>query len=147
MDSRGGVRGIARGRCTIRCFAEQVSASCPCIVKPHLQSISVEEEELEMIYGQEKEIKINLKPENCIDDNVVISSMDMKTVNVVGRTLKAIGTGQTRVVIQNSQETVRKEITVTVLTEKEYRNRRKHRERGAGNQKEKKKGLLSKLFG
>lgn len=147
VDSRGGVRGIARGRCTIRCFAEQVSASCPCIVKPHLQSISVEEEELEMIYGQEKEIKINLKPENCIDDNVVISSMDMKTVNVVGRTLKAIGTGQTRVVIQNSQETVRKEITVTVLTEKEYRNRRKHRERGAGNQKEKKKGLLSKLFG
>lgn len=145
VDSSGGVWGIARGSCTIRCFAGQVSARCHCTVKPHLQSISVEEEELEMIYGQEKEIKINLKPESCIDDDIVISSMDMRTVNVVGRTLKAIGAGQTRVVIQNSQETVRKEITVIVLTEREYQNRQK--ERDAGSQKGKKKGLLSRLFG
>ncbi len=147
VDGSGGVRGIARGSCTIRCFAEQVSASCRCTVKPHLQTISVEEQELEMIYGQERELKINLKPENCIDDKIVVSSMNMQIVNVVGRTLKAIGTGQTRIVIQNSQETVRREIAVTVLTEKEYKNRQKQKEKAAGNQAGKKKGLLSKLFG
>ena len=150
VDGSGGVRGIARGSCTIRCFADQVSASCRCTVKPHLQTISVEEQELEMIYGQERELKIDLKPENCIDDRIVISSMNMQIVNVVGRSLKAIGTGQTRIVIQNSQETVRREITVTVLTEKEYKSRQKQKqkqkEKAAGNQAGK-KGLLSKLFG
>ena len=147
VDRCGGVRGIARGTCTIRCFAEQVSASCKCVVKPYLQSVSVEEEELEMIYGQEKEIEIRVKPEDCIDGGIVVSSMNMQLVNVVGRTLKAIGTGQTRIVIQNSRETVRKEITVTVLTEKEYKKRQIQKEKSAAKQEGKRKGLLSKLFG
>lgn len=148
VDSSGCVRGVSKGSCIIRCFAEQVSARCQCVVKPHLKTILTDTKEIELIYGQEKEIKINLKPENCVDDQISFCSMDMQIVNVVGRTLKAIGIGTTRVIIQNKQETVRTEIVVHVMTEKEYRKLQKEREKGVSSIQEKeKKGLLSRLFG
>ena len=146
IDSYGNLQGIKRGSCTIRCIAEQVSASCNCIVKPHLKQITVDVTELEMIYGEEKLIHVKLYPEDCIDDKIVISSMDMSTVNVVGQTIKAVGLGITRVVVQNEQETVRVEIRATVMTEKEFRQIQRKRNKQDGEIKEK-KGWLSKLFG
>ena len=147
VDSSGIVRAIAKGSCTIRCFAEQVSVRCKCNVKPHLKSISVEAQEIEMIYGQEKEIKIQLFPENCVDDQIVFSSMNMQVVNVIGRTLKAIGVGKTKIVIQNKQETVRTEIFVSVYTQKEYENLQKQKEKNnVETSVTKKKGFLAKLF-
>lgn len=149
VDKRGNVKGISRGTCTIRCFAEQVSASCRCLVKPHLKSIISDVKELELVYGQEREIKINLNPEDCIDGKIVITSMDMRTVNIVGKTLKAIGIGKTRVIIQNREETVRTEISVQVMTEKEYKKlqRQRAKNQSSNSAKEKKEGWLSKLFG
>lgn len=146
VDNSGYVVGISRGSCIVRCFAEQISTTCRCTVKPHLKAILAEEREIEMIYGQERELKIDLKPENCIDDKIIVSSIDMQIVNVVDRTLKAIGIGTTRVIIQNVQETVKAEIIVCVITEAEYRNRQKGREKSLETVK-KKKGWLSKLFG
>ena len=145
VDSYGNVRGVKKGTCIIRCFAEQVSHSCKCIVMPHLQSITVESNEIYMYYGQEKDIKINLKPDNCIDDQIIISSMDMKIINVIGRTVKAIGIGKTKIIIQNKQNTVRTEVIVQVLTEKQFKKLQKKQERS----KEKliaTKGRFSKLF-
>lgn len=146
IDSYGNLHGIKRGSCTIRCIAEQVSASCNCIVKPHLKHITVDATELEMIYGEEKSIQVKLSPEDCIDDEIVISSMDMRTVNVVGQTIKAVGLGVTRVVVQNKQETVRAEIRVSVMTEKEFRQRQRQRDKQDGGKKEK-KSWFSRLFG
>lgn len=148
VDNSGIVRAIAKGNCTIRCMAEQVSVCCQCCVKPHLKSISLETEEIEMIYGQEKEIKIQLSPVNCVDDEIVFSSMNMQIVNVIGRTLKAVGSGKTKIVIQNKQETVRTELFVSVYTEKEYEKLQKQREKNSTEVSvKKKKGFLAKLFG
>ena len=147
VDSSGIVRAIAKGSCTIRCLAEQVSVSCRCNVKPHLKSISVEAEEIEMIYGQETEIKIQLFPENSVDSQIIFSSMNMQVANVVGRTLKAVGVGKTKIVIQNKQETIRTELFVSVYTEKEYDKLQKQREKSSMETSvTKKKGFFSKLF-
>lgn len=148
VDKSGVVRAIAKGNCTIRCLAEQVSVSCKCIVKPHLKSILIETDEIEMIYGQEREIKVQLSPENCVDNQLIFSSMNMQVVNVIGRTLKAIGVGKAKIVIQNKQETVRTEVYVCVYTEKEYEKLQKQREKNNVEvSTKKKKGFLSKLFG
>ncbi|MCM1218536.1 MAG: Ig-like domain-containing protein [Lachnospiraceae bacterium] len=149
VDAMGNIHGIARGNCTIRCFAEQISVSCRCIVKPYLKSISIDEYEMIMLYGEEREVKIRLAPDDCIDDEIVFSSMNMRIINIVGRTLKAIGTGQTRVVIQNRQGTVRSEISIRVMTEKEYKEYQKQKESGEDvfRKKKKRTGVLSKLFG
>ena len=147
VDSRGILRAVKKGRCMIRCYAEQVSASCQCIVKPHLESITIGFDTLEMIYGQEKRLEINLKPNDCIDDEIVISSMDMQIVNVVGGTIKAVGMGSTRIVVQNVEETVRAEAFIQVMSERDYKRLQEEREGKRTLTKKNKKGWLSKLFG
>lgn len=135
VDSYGNLRAVGKGTCMIRCYAEQVSASCRCTVKPHLKSIIPESTEIVMVYGQEQIIKIKLVPENSIDNIIVLASMNMQIVNIVGRTVKAIGTGSTRIIIQNKEETVRTDIMIHVITEEKKDTK-----------KEKKKSWLSKLF-
>ena len=118
IDNNGILLGVLSGSCNIRCCAEQVSTNCRCIVRPHLKDICTEFDSLQMIYGQEKKLNINLIPnEECIDGQITITSMDTQIINVVGDILKAIGIGQTRVVIENKEETVRKEISVNVITD------------------------------
>lgn len=146
VDHYGNVTGKSAGKCLLRCFAEQVSTVCQCNVKPHLEKIIVEETEIVMLYGNQKELRILLKPENSIDDQIVVSSMDMQIVNVVGRTMKAVGIGDTRIILQNEEETVRTEISVTVMTEKEYKKYQKKKNQNVS-QKNEKQGWLSKLFG
>lgn len=144
VNRHGTVRAMGAGSCIIRCFAEQVSTSCRCTVKHRLRSIKPDPAELEMVYGQSQTIRITLAPENCIDDQIVMNSMDMRIANVVGRTVTAIGIGSTRVVIQNQEETVRIEVPVTVMTEKEFKKRQK--QQGKDAEKSEKKGFLAKLF-
>ncbi len=147
IDKSGYLRAVGTGNCTIRCSAEQVSAKCRCKVKPYLQSITVDTPEMEMIYGASTEIKVSISPQNCIDDKLNFTSMNMQIVNMVGRTAKAIGCGTTKIVIQNERETIRKEIIVNVMTEKEYKKLLKQREKNNSAMKNKPKGLLARLFG
>ena len=146
VDSVGNVRGKKKGTCNIRCFAEQVSACCRCVVKPHLQKITAEAYEIDMIQGQVKTLYIKLYPENCIDDQIVVSSMDVRIVKVSGRTIQSVGLGSTRIVIQNRQETVRVDINVNVFTERQYKKRQKQKlkEQNAAAGKQ---GWITKLFG
>lgn len=138
----GRVRAVARGTCTIQCFAERVSARCQCTVKPLLEEICPEVEHIDMIYGETSELKLTLFPSDCVDSELMLSSMDMSIVNVVGCMLTAVGLGSTRVIIQNCRETVRAEISVCVMTEKEYRKMQKMKDSPP-----KKGGWLSALFG
>lgn len=133
VDKYGNVTGISVGQCSIRCMAEQVCTRCKVIVKPHLQKIVIDTEEINMIYGQSMDIHYSTIPEDCIDDTILISSMDMQKVNVIGRTLKAIGVGDTTVVLQNKQNTVRVSLQVHIVSEVE--------------EKKPKKGFLARLFG
>lgn len=147
VDAFGNVCGRSSGKCTIRCYAEQVSTSCRCVVKRHLKEIRVESKDLDLLYGSETEIKIVLSPENCIDDQITISSLNMRIVNVVGRKLIGIGIGNTKVIIQNKEETVRTDINVRVMNEKEFKKAQKQRERMNSSNQQEKKGWLSKFFG
>lgn len=149
VDNKGRVTAKGIGKCILRCFAEQVSASCDCVVKPHLKKITLESRELDMIYGGEYTLNVQLFPENCIDDTLKIASMNMQIANVVGRTIKAVGMGNTRIVIQNKEETVCEEIQVNVYSEKDYKKLTKQKEKNLQLESsgEKKKGLFSKLFG
>lgn len=147
VDQRGNIQAKSKGSCTIWCYAEKVSVCCRCCVKPHLKEIKIESQELYLIYGQEEEIKVKLMPENCIDNQIVISSMDMRTVNVINGKLKAVGIGETRVIIQNREETVRAEVKVHVMTEKEYKKMQKRQKNYQSTTLKKKEGWLSKLLG
>ena len=147
VDKSGCLRAVGTGSCTIRCYAEQISANCRCRVKPYLQSITVDKTNIEMIYGTSTEIKVSIFPQNCIDDKLNFTSMNMQIVNMVGRTVKAIGCGTTKIVIQNERETIRKEIIVNVMTEKEYQKILKQREKNNSAMKDKPKGLFARLFG
>lgn len=133
-DRYGNLRGIATGTCTVRCIAEQVCDSCKVVVKPHLKKIIANTEKLIMKYGESVEISYRTEPENCIDDSIFISSMNMQIVNVINKTVKAVGEGETKIILQNRENTVRLDIPVQVL----YPQKR---------EQEKKKGLFKRLFG
>lgn len=137
VDKLGNVTGVSVGKCTIRCMAEQVCARTRVRVKPHLQKIITETEEITMLYGQSVEVNYRTEPEDCIDDTIIVSSMDMMKVNVLGKTLKAVGLGETTVIIQNRQDTVRVNIKVRVVSEKESKKE----------EKKQKKGFFARLFG
>ncbi|MBR1433104.1 hypothetical protein [Ruminococcus sp.] len=122
VDNAGNIMGIKRGSSIIRCFAEQVSAKCSCTVKPYLKAITPEFSEINMLYGEEKELKIDLFPIDCIDEAISVSSIDMQVANVYGRTIQAIGIGSTTIVIQNISNSVRAEVKVNVLSGNEKKN-------------------------
>ncbi len=135
VDKSGNLTGVAVGVCSIWCTAEQISARCKVEVLPHLKRITADVDEIEMVYGESKELSYRIEPLECIDGSVIISSIDMRIVNVTGKILNAIGVGDTKIILQNRQETVRKEIVVHV------------RDKGKKIGKTKKKGFFSRLFG
>ena len=146
VNSNGVLHGVSNGVCRILCLAEQVSSSCRCEVRPYLQKIEPSFHEVDMIYGGSyKTINLRLFPENCIDDQIIISSIDASVANVVSNQIRPVGIGSTRIVIQNQQETVRAEIRVTVMSEKDYkrlqREKQKECDKASGKQ-----SWFSKLF-
>ncbi len=146
VDNYGNLQALKKGSCKIRCYAEQESACCTCVVKPYLRDIQTDCGEIDLIYGQSQELNIKLVPEDCLDGKLKITSMNMQIANVVGKTVKAVGLGTTRIIIQNAEETKRKEIQVHVMSEKEYKKMQKKKGGGA-EQKKEKTGFLSRLFG
>lgn len=106
-----------QGICDIRCIAENVSAKFRCVVRPVLISIILEEESLKIPCGEKQTLKIRIFPENAIDGKLLISSMDMRVANVVGREIHGVGKGNTRIIIENESHTVRKEIPIKVFKE------------------------------
>lgn len=134
------------GKCTIICSAEQVSTRCICEVKPYLQKIIPEYEEIDITTTIDHYIlKVNTQPENCIDSYLVYSSMDNRVVNALSNKLIPHGTGKTKIIIQNKEETVRAEVIVNVMTEKEYKKKMQQIEKEA-KKAHKKKSALATIF-
>lgn len=121
IDKVGRLRGISKGSCTIRCYAEGVSTSCKCIVKPYLREIKLEEEIIYIKVGQIYKLNIQKNPENCIDNRIFYNSMNLQIANVVSGTVKGVGSGRTKIIIANEHETVKAEVIVNVMIEKEYK--------------------------
>lgn len=143
IDQNGNIRAIKPGRCSLICKAEKVFDKCECTVLAHLKKIEIKTKEIIMQYGYRQEIEINTEPKNCIDDQIEISSLNMRIANVVGRTISAIGIGQTKIVVQNRQHTVRQEIYVRVVNEKEFKKIQKQNKKSS---RISKKGFFKRLF-
>ena len=118
IDKYGIVTAKKEGICTISCFAERVVAKCRITVKPMLQDIVLEEDDIVLQYGETHELKVHCLPKNALDNQLRISSMDMRIVNILGNKIHGTGEGSVRVIVSNSSETVRKEITVKVCKPK-----------------------------
>lgn len=115
LIENGRLKAKKQGICNISCVAENVSASFRCVVKPFLVAIVPEEEEMEVACGDKKLLKIRIIPENAIDGQLLISSMDMRVANVVGQEVHGVGKGTTRIVIENVTKSIRKEVIVEVF--------------------------------
>ncbi len=147
IDKNGYIKALKKGECIIYCCAEQISTSCRCIVKPHLKEIITESNCCELIYGQDKKIEIQTYPEDTIDGNIIMTSMNMQIANIIGNTIKGIGIGETRIIIQNTNKTVRTELLVKVMSEKDYRKLQKQNKKINDSFKKEKKGFFLRLFG
>lgn len=102
------------GICNIICTAENVSAKLQCVVKPYLAAIVAEEERIEIACGDKKVLNIRGIPEDAIDSQLLISSMDMRVAHVVGNEVHGVDKGSTRLVVENESRTLRTEIIVRV---------------------------------
>lgn len=107
VDSKGKIVAIASGTCRIICTAENVSSQCMCTVKPYLENIKVDNENIQddkMILEPLQEMKLSLEliPQDCIDGQVTIESSNSDVVNVVNQILYAKNKGEATITISNS---------------------------------------------
>ena len=94
-------------------------ARCRVTVKPMLQDILSKENSILLQYGETHDLDIHCLPPNSLDgQQILITSMDMRIVNVMGNKIQGIGEGTTRIVLSNQSGTIRKEISVTVRPQK-----------------------------
>ena len=140
VDKRGRVTAVGRGECRIICTAENVSAQCVVRVKPHLESITLNEETAEdgSLYIQPMdEITPELVtcPGDCMDDTLTMTSSDSDIVNVVGDRLVGKKEGTAVITVTNENRRVRFEFPVTVTRKK----MKKKDQQG--------KGFFARLFG
>ena len=122
VDSRGSVIAVGVGNCRLICMAEQVSAQCICTVKPYLQEIffefELENDVLTLEPMDEFVLGIKTCPDNCVDDNLFITSSDYSVVNVVKNTLYAKIKGEAIITIQNSNGRISRNFKVVVSKKK-----------------------------
>lgn len=136
VDPKGNVKAIGEGDCNIWVTAGKISDRCDITVLPHISEIVTEQDSLELVVGQVIEIVASAVPENAIDSKLKYACIDVRVANVVSNKLTALKEGSTTLVIQNAEETVRKEISVVV-----------YRKLPSNKKEKKKKGFFSKLFG
>lgn len=134
VDSKGNVKAIGEGDCNVWVTAGSISDRCDITVLPHLSEIVTERDVFELVVGQEVDVVASAVPENAIDSKLKYACIDVRVANIVSKKLTALKEGTTTLVIQNAEETVRKEILVTVY-------------RKLPLNKKKKKGFFSKPFG
>lgn len=122
VDSRGAVAAVGRGNCRLICTAEHVSAQCMCTVKPYLQEIffdfELENDVLILEPMDEFVLRIKTYPDNCIDNDLFITSSDYSIVNVVKNTLYAKIKGEAIITIQNSNGRISRNFKVMISKKK-----------------------------
>ena len=119
IDMNGNILAKKSGQCEVICIIGNVSSKCGCIIKPYLDKILVNNLDAEKIVLEscsEFELEISLEPEDAIDNNIKITSLDYDIVNVIGRKLIGKNTGTTQIKISNGS--VEEFITVKVVKKK-----------------------------
>ena len=144
IDQDGQLHANSIGSCTILCIAEQISSRCLCIVKPYLQKIEPEFTEIDLVHNKDPFIlKAYTFPEDCIDDYLIFSSLDVRIVNTIRNKIIPREIGTTKVIIQNQGKNIRAEVIVNVMNEKEYIKKQKKLQKKLKNPSEKKGGFNS----
>lgn len=135
-DDNGNIKAVKTGDCVLRVIAGNVSDSCTIHVLPHIKDIVVDESDIYLAPGESLNISAKPFPDICIDSKLKYACMDVRVANIIGTQLKAVGIGDTVLVIQNREETITKKIRIFV-------GRKKPSEKKSTE----KKGFFSKLFG
>lgn len=136
IDDKGNIRALKAGDCVVRVIAENVSDNCKIHVLPHIKDISVDDNDIILLPGESMQISAKPLPDICIDSKLKYACLDVRVANIIGTELKAIGLGETYLVIQNIEETITKKIRVIV-----------DKKKSNGSKSIGKKGLLAKFFG
>lgn len=135
-DNEGNIRALKTGDCVIRVIAENVSDSCTIHVLPHIKDILVDDSDIILLPGESIQISAKPFPDICIDSKLKYACLDVRVANIVGTELKAVGLGETYLIIQNKEETITKKIRVVV-----------DKRKSSGSKSTEKKGFFAKLFG
>lgn len=117
VDKNGRVFISGIGRCKITCTAEKIISECKLDCKPYLKEIRLPEDiqgELLMKKGEVRVISCVLNPTDAIDKELIISSSDLLTVNVVGNELEAIADGTAIISVENKSHSIRHDFKVIV---------------------------------
>lgn len=117
VDEMGRIHIVGAGRCSIICSAETVSEVCELDCRPYLQQIILPEDiqgEISMQTGEQRELLCTLNPPDAIDGELIISSSDLLTVNVVGNELEAIADGTAMITVENISHSIRHDFRVNV---------------------------------
>lgn len=120
VDQDGCVYIKSVGKCNIYCSVDKVFSSCTVESKPYLRDIKLADDflsgNLSMQFGEEKNLNINLVPEDAYDKEVNISSSDYMVINIKNDTVVACGIGEADIYIENSTKRIRKRIHITVYS-------------------------------
>lgn len=117
VDRNGRVFVGGTGRCKISCIAEKITAECKLECKPYLKEICLPDDiqgEIFMKVGEVRNIPCVLNPPDAIDKELIISSSDLLTVNVVGNEIEAIADGTAVISVENKSHSIRHDFKVTV---------------------------------
>ncbi len=135
VNGNGLVKALVPGDCTIYCTAEKVSAQCAVRIKPYMKEILVEQEEVTLKVGENCQLQVSYKPENCVDSTIMLESSNMQIVNVLGKKLTAVGEGTAEIKIFNESKRISRVVKVTCLPVEKRKP------------VQKKKGFWARLFG
>lgn len=122
VDNNGFINAVGIGSCRIICIAENVSAQCVCQVKPYLKNIYFDFDLVNGVMNLEPMAEIYLKvktfPDDCIDDDLIITSSDYNVANVVKTTLYAKTKGEAIITVKNKSERVSQSFKVVIAKKK-----------------------------
>lgn len=123
VDQSGKVLATGVGTCRIFCTAENVSASCSCVVRPYLEEIvtDIDGNSILLRPAEERKFQVKLIPNNCIDNSLEYISSNYDIVNVVSSTLLAKNEGKATVTIRNKSK--RRSIIINVTVERGKRKK------------------------
>lgn len=117
VDETGKIRIVGAGRCRICCTAENVSEVCELDCRPYAEEIFLPEAVLDglaMQVGEQYTLRCAVTPENSFDGELLISSSDLLTVNVVGNQLEAVADGTAIITVENESHRIRHDFCVNV---------------------------------
>ena len=129
VNEKGFVKALSLGKCTIYCSAGKVFAQCSVTVLPYAEEIVFNGDSsiTELVVPLHGSVSFYIKvcPENAIDRNVIASSSNLMTANIVGDSIVGLAVGEAVITAENSSKSLRRSLKVRVLDEKGMKKEQK----------------------